>query len=276
MLIKSARQYLIDTVNATAQLALQDDDVVFGLPVALPETDAQGNNTQVRMTMTQKAPARGAMNLKYHRVPFTTVFTEFDGINPMRFPAGDLSNTSHDLLAQIKQFCGMDISVDDIVRTDIDWVNSRVLIKAAPESLGWLGEITAIITPGDVVISDAFATTRLTNSFLYPYFNTKLGQAQVYSYRFDFSDYGTYLKTVTTQNLDLTRLAQILKTVTGDDWQVGRNPADYNLKEAEFLYNGLNTNSLYPGNKNYSRILVLSLSLFSLKLGGYLYLQYNA
>lgn len=276
MLIKSARQHLIDTVNSVAHLALEDDDVIFGVPQALPETTVAGSNTQVRLTMTQKAPARGAMNLQYHRVPFSTVFTDADGINPMRFPAGSTSNTSHDIVGQIKQFCGMDIGVDDLVRTDIDWVGNRVLIKAAPESLGWLGEITAIISPGDVVISDAFTQNQLTNSFLYPYFNTKLGQAAVYSYRYDFSDYGTELKAVTASNIDLTRIAAILKAVTGDGWVMGRNPTDYNTRDADVLYNGLNTNSLYQGNKNYNRILVLNLSLYSLKLGGYLYLHYNA
>lgn len=276
MLIKSARQHLIDTVNSVASLALEDDDVIFGVPQALAETTVAGSNTQVRITMTQKAPARGAMNLQYHRVPFTAVFTDATGVNPMRFPAGSASNTSHDIVGQIKQFCGMDIGVDDLVRTDIDWVGSRVLIKAAPDSLGWLGEITAIISPGDVVIGDAFAENKLANSFLYPYFNTKLGQASVYSYRYDFSDYGAELKAVTAANINLTRIAAILKVVTGDDWVMGRNPSDYNTRDAEVLYNGLNTNGLYQGNKNYNRILVLNMSLYSLKLGGYLYLHYNA
>lgn len=276
MLIKSARQYLIDTVNANAGLALTSDDVTFGLPVALAETTAEGSNTQVRITLTQQAPARGAMNLQYHRIPFTSVFTDADGINPMRFPIGSTANTSLDIVGQIKRFCGVDIVASDLVQTDIDWVNSRVLIKASPESLGWLGEITAVITPGDVVIGDAFTVTSLTNSFLYPYANTKLGQAEIYSYRLDFSESGNYLKTITAANLDLSQIATLLKTITGDDWVVGRNPSNYNLREAAFMYNGLNTNSLYPGNRNYSRILVLNMSLYSLKLGGYLYLHYNA
>lgn len=276
MLIKSPQQYLIDELNRIAGLALTVADVSFGLPQPLDTVGTDGSNTQVRITMTQRAPARGAMNLRYHRVPFSTVFTDPDGVNPLRFPVGSLANSSHDVLAQMQRFCGLNLSVDDIERTEIDWDRSHVLIKAAPESLGWLGEVTALISPGDVVISDAFKTVDLQQSFLYPYFNTKLGQAQVYSYRLDFSDYGSYLKAVTAGNVDLSQIAVILKAVTGDDWSVSRNPADYNLKEATVVYNGLNTNSQYPGNTNYSRILVLSMSLFSLKLGGYLYLQYNA
>ena len=276
MLIKSARQYLIDKINADASLALQDDDVIFGKPEALDTPTANGGNTRVRITMAQKAPARGAMWLTYHRVPFTKVFSDIDGINPMQVFAGATALSAHDIISNIHQFNGMDLSKEDLVDNPIDWPNKRMVLQAAPESLGWLGQITVKVGPGDTVIGDAFTERDLQQSFLYPYNNTKLGQALIYSYRFDFSDYGTYLKSVTPETLDVTQLATILKSVTVDDWTVFRNPTDYNLRDAEFVYNGLNTNPAYPGNKNYSRILVLNMSFYSLKMGGYLYLHYNA
>jgi hypothetical protein len=276
MLIKSPRQYLIDKINADASLALQVDDVIFGVPQALDTPTANGSNTRVRITMAQKAPARGAMWITYHRVPFTKVFTDIDGVNPMQVFAGTTAKSAYDVISNIRQFTGMDLAQEDLVDTGIDWTNKRLLIQAASTSLGWLGQITAKVGPGDTVIGDAFTNRDLQDSFLYPYANTKLGQALIYSYRFDFSDFGSTLLGVTADNLDVTQLATMLKAVTLDDWTVYRNPTDYNLRDAEFVYNGLNTNPAYPGNKNYSRILVLNMSFYSLKLGGYLYLHYNA
>jgi hypothetical protein len=226
--------------------------------------------------MGQTAPARGAVMVTYHRVDFTEQFTNFDGNNPMVIPITDRYNTSIDCVPAMRQFLGMDISEADLESAEIDLNAMSVNIVASEGSLGWSGSVVAKLVKGDAVIGGVFTTPTLTGTFNYPNANTNLGQASVYSYRYDFSDYGATLKQVTQESMNLVTLAAMLKSVTGQDWSVARNPADYNLKESTFAYNGLNNNTQYPGNANYSRVLVLNLAFYSLKLGGYLYIHYNA
>lgn len=274
-LIKSGAQAILDSINASASIGLTVKDVEFGVPSVVAEP-VDGKNTKVKVMMGQSAPARGAVVVTYHRLDFAEQFSDHDGANPMVITITDTYNTSLDCVAAMRQYLGMDIDETDLDMTQIDLNDLTVLIKASSTSLGWTGEITAKLIKGDAIISGVFPAPALTGTFLYPNLNTNLGQAAVYSYRYDYSDYGATLKTVTAETLNLTTIAAMMKAVTGQDWVVARNPSDYNLKESEFLYNGLNSNAQYPGNPNYSRILVLNLAFYSLKLGGFLYIHYNA
>lgn len=275
-LIKSGKQAIVDAINAYASLGLKPEHLDFGTPTVLEVSDDASKNTVVKVSALQSAPVRGATVVQYNRQPFSKYFTEPDGVNPMVITTPTTANTSHDLLPGIRQFLGIELTEDDLVLTVIDHDAMTVRLEATEESLGWLGGITAKLVPGDGVLADAFLNTSLDSFYAYPNFNTLLGQAPVYSYRYDFSDYMSLLRTVSAGNLPLDKIAAMMKTVTGNDWQVARSPSDYNLTAAVFRYNGLNNNPLYSGNRNYSRVLVLELAFYSLKLGGLLFIHYNA
>lgn len=277
-LIKSGKQAIVDAVNAYATLGLTANQVTYGTPEVLDPVGTNGENTRLRLLMNQSAPVRGATLVRYRRLPFTAYFSEPDGPNPLVVPVPKTANFAHDIVPNLQQFCGIDIEAADLVNTSIDRGTMTVLLDATDGSLGWTGTLTAKLVDGDNVMSDVFKTTDLTGFFAYPHFNTNLGQASLYSYRYDFSDSAAFLQSITQENLasKLTDLAKLLKTVTKDDWLVFRNPASYNLNSAEFHYNGLNNNPQYLGNTNYSRVLVVELAFYSLKLGGLLYIHYNA
>lgn len=275
-MIKSGKQAIADAMNAEANLGLLPKHLIFGTPEVLEATGPDDSNTAVKVTATQDAPARGATIVQYKRRDFSSFFTDPDGVNPLIIPTPFTANFAPDLIPNIRQFIGLDLEEDDIEGTSIDHEAMTVDIVAAPGSLGWLGQVKAKLVDGDTIISDTFTKTDLSNFYAYPNFNTLLGQAALYSYRYDFSNYSTMLSGVNAGNLPLTTLAQMLKTVTGNDWGVSRSPSDYNLNAAILRYNGLNNNQQYPGNRNYSRVLVLELAFYSLKLGGLLYIHYNA
>lgn len=277
-LIKSGKQAIVDAVNAYATLGLTADHVTYGGPEELETEGPKGENTRLRLVMKQNAPARGATVIRYRRLPFSAYFTEPDGVNPLVVPVPKNANFAHDIVTSLQQFCGMDIAAEDLVDTNIDRVNMQVVLQASVDSLGWVGSVTAKLIDGDAVLPDVFKRLDLADFFSYPNFNTNLGQASLYSYRYDFSDSAALLKSITADNLSaqLPALASLLKTVTKDDWSVYRNPTDFNLNAATFRYNGLNNNPQYLGNTNYSRVLVVELAFYSLKLGGLLYIHYNA
>lgn len=275
-LIKSGRQAIADAMNAYGNLGLTPNQLIYEKPTVIDPVGPNGENTKIKVIAAQSAAVRGATVVQYRRLPFSSLFTQPDGVNPLVIPGPFTANFSTDLIPNMKQFCGMDIEESDIEVTAINRAASTVELIAKEDSVGWLGSVTARLVDGDAILSNAFTTTDLTDFYAYPNRNTLLGQAALYSYRFDFSVYSAQLLQVTANNLPLAVLAGMLKTVTKNDWGVGRNPSDYNLNACVFRYNGLNNNPQYLGNTNYSRLLVLELAFYSLKLGGLLYIHYNA
>lgn len=272
-----AEQILIDEINTENGLDLDVEDVEFALPQVptTPEelTAANGHNAMVRIQALATANALGHTVVYYDRVDFADIFTDPDGISPLRVPARlDSVFTCHDIVKLINQYYGLSLRVNDVENTDIDRVAWKVLLKATPTSLGWIGEQTVQLIPGDALLPSNFDPQSVT-AYSYPHFNTRVGQGPIYSYPWRFDNYAAELK-AGGLNLTMARLAQILKLVTGDAWIVYRNPINFNLLECTVSYNGPNRADL-PTNPSVDNVLVIELSLYCLNLGGRLYLHYN-
>lgn len=264
-------------LNWVLNTSFKPEDIIFGKPTpATPSSPSLGYNTMVRVTCGQGAPMRGSTYINYHRVVLSESFTSVDDYYPMTITVSGSELTLHDCLPAIRQFLGIEMYERDVENTELNWGDMEVRVAALPDSLTFLGEIQAKLKIGDAVFSDVFSNTDLTPLFAYPHENTLMGPAQIYSYRYDFSADGEILKAITEQTLDLNALGLILTRTTNHRWVVARNPGAYNLKEAAFVYNGLNDANTFNSNANYSRLLILELSLNCTNLGGKLYLHYNA
>ncbi|MCT7475980.1 hypothetical protein N5V81_13435 [Escherichia coli] len=143
---------------------------------------------------------------------------------------------------------------------------------ATPTSLGWIGQQQVQLLPGDALLPANFEPLTVT-PYEYPYFNIKVGQGAVYSYPWRFDNFAEEFQRLGAA-ITAERLAQILKTVTGDNWTTYRNPIDFNLREAVVVYNGRNKAEL-PTNPAVDNVLIVELSLYCLNFGGRLYLHYN-
>ncbi|ANZ49232.1 putative virion structural protein [Erwinia phage vB_EamM_Parshik] len=276
-LLATAEEVILKALNTENSLDLKVAEVVFGTPAIPTEPDdvtkAQGLNSMVRIQALATANAIGATTVYYDRVDFADMFTGVDGIQPMRIPARlDAVFTAHQIVGLINQYYGLSLRANDIVDTDIDRKTWMMDLIATPTSLGWIGQQQIQLLPGDALLPINFEPVTVM-PYEYPYFNTKVGQSAVYSYPWRFDNYAAEFQNA---GLYITpeRLAQILKTVTGDGWMVYRNPVNYNLKEAIVVYNGPNKAS-FPTNPSIDNVLVVELSLYSLNLGGRLYLHYN-
>lgn len=276
-LLATAEEVILADINQKHGLDLKPADITFGEPRAPATSDeitaANGRNTMVRIQALATANAIGSTFIYYDRVDFADMYTDPDGIEPLRVPARlDSVFTSHDIVPLINQYYGLRLRPSDVVSVAIDRDTWRVELEADPLSLGWVGKQTVQLLPGDALLPSNFDSMTL-DAYQYPYFNTRVGQAAVYSYPWRFDDYAAELKAAGT-NLTLTRLGQILKTVTGDNWIVYRNPVDFNLTEAVISYNGKNSYD-FPTKPSVDNVMVVDLSLYCLNLGGRLYLQYN-
>ncbi|ANZ48719.1 virion structural protein [Erwinia phage vB_EamM_ChrisDB] len=276
-LLATAEQIILKEVNTENHLDLKVTDVVFGEPAIPTEpedvTKANGHNSMVRIQALATANAIGATKVYYDRVDFAEMFTDIDGIQPLRIPARlDTVYHAHDIVNLINQYYGLSLRVSDVENTEIDRKTWVVDLVATPTSLGWIGQQQVQLLPGDALLPNNFDPVEVT-PYAYPYFNTKVGQGAVYSYPWRFDNYAAEFKSA---GLGLTtdRLAAILKTVTGDGWSVYRNPINYNVKEAIVVYNGVNK-AEFPTNPSVDNVVIVELSLYCLNLGGRLYLHYN-
>lgn len=276
-ILMTAEEILVAEINTENGLDLKVSEVVFGDPYVPTSPDelakANGHNSVVRIQALATASAIGYTYVYYDRVDFTEMFTDPDGVSPLRVPARlDSVNTAHDIVKLINQYYGLSLKTVDVENTTIDRKTWRVLLKATPKSLGWLGEQTVQLLPGDALIPSNF-NKQTVEAYSYPHFNTRVGQGAIYSYPWRFDDFAVELK-AGGLNLTMGRLAQILKLVTGDAWIEYRNPVNFNLKECQVSYNGPNTAAM-PTNPSVDNIVVIELSLYCLNLGGRLYLHYN-
>jgi len=276
-LLATAEEIILAEMNLENSLALKAPDMLFGQP-GIPTTAeelaaANGHNSMVRVQALATAPAIGYTTVYYDRVDFADIFTDLDGNQPLVIPARlDSVFVSHDIVPLINQYYGLSLKTADVLSVDINRVEWTVQLIAADTSLGWIGSQVVQLLPGDALLPSNFDPTTV-EPYSYPYFNTKVGQGAVYSYPWRFDDYAAELKAGGT-TITVTRLAAILKAVTGDAWLVYRSPIDYNLKEAIVSYNGVNKSSL-PTNPTVDNVLIIDLSLYCLNLGGKLYLHYN-
>lgn len=276
-LLATAEEIILAELNTENHLDLKVADVLYGEPQIPTSAEdlalANGHNSMVRIQALATANAVGATTVFYDRVDFGVMFTDLDGLQPLRVPARlDSVFTSHDIVSLINQYYGLRLRPTDVEMTYIDRTNWTVQLTATKTSLGWIGTQEVQLLPGDALLPGNFDAKEV-EPFSYPYFNTRVGQGAVYSYPWRFDDYAAEFK-AGGLNLTQARLAAILKTVTGDGWLVYRSPINYNLKEATVVYNGKNSADL-PTNPSVDNVLVIELSLYCLNLGGRLYLHYN-
>ncbi|AWN08869.1 putative virion structural protein [Salmonella phage SPAsTU] len=276
-LLATAEQIIIAEVNLENNLDLKVDDVVFGVP-AIPTSDedlaaANGHNSKVRIQALATANAIGATTVFYDRVDFAEMFTDLDGVQPLRVPARlDTVFWMHDVVSLINQYYGLSLRPSDVENTEINRKTWTVDLIATPTSLGWIGQQVVQLLPGDALLPANFEPLTV-QPYEYPYFNIKVGQGAIYSYPWRFDNFAEEFQR-SGLTITMERLAQILKTVTGDSWSTYRNPIDFNLKEAIVVYNGRNKAEL-PTNPAVDNILIVELSLYCLNFGGRLYLHYN-
>lgn len=276
-ILKRPEQLIVDRINLENKTDLKLTDVTLFTP-RVPTTaeeiqNAQGRNSFVRIAATPLANATGATFVYYNRLDFTAMFTDETGIQPLIVPVDfDTVFTAWDVVPFINQYYGLMLEPKDVLEETINRGDWTVQLKAHPDSLGWIGEVPVQLVRGDALVPTNFTDVKIA-PYAYPYFNTKVGQGAIYSYPWRFDNFAAELQGMGTTTNE-TRLAQILKSVTADNWMVYRSPVDFNLKEATVVYNGKNSRDL-PTNPSVDNVMVIELSLYCLNFGGRLYLHYN-
>lgn len=140
---QEGRADIVSYVNKKGGTTFTVSDFVF----SVPQAQAQGaaKNTKVRLTLIPThATFKGSLVFDYNRLDLAGMSNI---PRPAFPPVGTIGQSVYTLLQKIRNSYGVLLTQDDIEDTLIqdDGEAGRVLLKAKPNSYGWIGEYTLIL-----------------------------------------------------------------------------------------------------------------------------------
>lgn len=274
MLFANAKDAIVASINAKNGLFLKTSDIIFGPGqrvsdlVPLPTTT---KNSSVLIRVADGKPYSGQARVFYNRLDFATVFAHTP-LNTYAKLRVFRPSKIWDLIPALNDYYGLNLTTEDIVDGDLELINGSgtAVITANTRSLGWVGQFTVTIAPGDAKIEQWLTDTDLAG-VAYPSGQSDKGQAEVYSYRYDCTTWATALSTAVVG--DITQeLADLLVEITGDSWTF--EAGEYSLQGATVSYCGVNTVDK-PSNPLYGNLLEITLGSACTNFAGVLRFHFN-
>lgn len=261
-----ALENLISLINSanSAETPISLEDVDVSVPY---EINTDGCDTEVVVTAKPDyLPLRGKQTFRYLRRAIGSVVK------------GDLElyldpemQTSYDLIPFLNQELGIQLTEDDVINDPI--VDEIHLLRAAPRSYEW--KDTAIVLMKQATKLEEVITETGLEGLVYPDSQDPIGQAYIYSYGVDCSRIKPFLSVMAAGvEFDDTALAVELNKTVPEVWVAVSTPADWNLKDAQCVYEGP-TSGLVGANPAFERVVSIELSELCSNFAGTLNLHYN-
>ena len=250
----------------------------FGAPT--PYADPQGaTNTSMLITVAEvTSPYQGAQTVYYTRLNLADLAI----LLPQPIP-GNGWTTVADFWAVLNANYGLNFVAGDLNDTDALTIASdgsgSVTLKAQPNSMGWIGQVTLSFVAGNYNLATTVTGTAL-QGLLYPNQDTSKPFGELYSYWRDMTTWQSDLQNLPIGNPDLTQLATDLTNCTGNAWS-NMASGRYSLLGATVVYNGTTkaftplSGTLMTPNPGYTYVVVIQLGAGSLGYSGYLFLHYG-
>jgi len=277
-LFRDARPQIVASINTLNNISLKMSDLLWSPAQRVSEitpAPTTTKNSGVVLRAAPNAPYTSSVRVFYDRLSFATVFANTP-VNTYAKLRSYSPATTHDLIPALNDYYGLELTVDDIELINLNLTNGSgvATIRAKSGSFTWMDEFTVTVAPGDLTLDTAMTVTSL-DGVQYPSGQSTKGQAEVYSYRYDCSAYGDFLKAITiTDPVDVTAaVCDFISAVTGDVWTL--TPAgNFSLLGAKIVYNGANSLSK-PSNSNYDYLFEIQLSDSCANFAGTLRFHYN-
>lgn len=275
---------ILNAINTANNISLKMTDIVFSTPqvVAGSWRDQQTDkNSVMRVSAAPESNYQGSAIQLYDRLSLSSLAF----ISGFKLVAPD-AQTTHDLLANIKIFTGVEFTVDDLENLPITTVDNKrtAVLSAKPGSLGWVGNISLEVKEGGILLSDVVSQSNLPG-LKYPNEEAVPGvdtMGSIYLYGYDFTKYNTDLIGLVSGVIapaDATKLVDMLKVVdisAGKTlWNNDASSTEWSLEGATITRNGLNNTSTLPTNPAYKYVLGITLKPSVTTPKGVLYLHYN-
>ena len=188
----------------------------------------------------------------------------------VRVPEGVAS--TYGALPYIEGYYRLGITEADVEDVPIyldDYMNRHLVLRSTSSSVGWRGEVDL-----EIMTAPESITSLIVESDLGDYGVQETAKA--YSYPFDFTDQFDVLSSVSTINPQPAKMATVLKSVTGDNWDATPGYIGaFSYADAAVTFAGINM-AKYGGNPNYKYLIIVNLSSANCtNLAGQLYIHYN-
>lgn len=278
MLFARAEVAILASINAKNGTFFKSDDLLFGPGQAVADltpVPSTTKNSSVLLRVNDGKPYSGQTRVFYDRLDFAQVMAHTP-LNTYAKLRAFRPTTIHELIPALNDYYGLNLTAADIVDGPLTLVNGtgQVVIQANPRSIGWRGEFTVTVAPGDAKLEQWLTDTDLSG-IEYPSGQSTKGQAEVYSYRYDASSHWQALRDVEVPAdgmLVPQAICDILVEVTGDDWNF--NAGDYSLVGAMIKYNGANSSDKQT-NPAFMSIMEIELGDACTNFAGKLHIHYN-
>lgn len=279
MLFTNAELALITSINAKNGTFFKPGQLLFGpgqLVSEVTPTPSTNKNSSVLLRVNDGAPYTGQQRIFYDRLDLAKVF-EHTPLNTYAKLRAFRPTTIHDLVPAINDTYGLNITTADINDGELNLTagSGQVTVVANPRSLGWIGQVTFTVVPGDAKLELWMTDTDL-EGISYPSGQSAKGQAEVYSYRYDATNYWSMLHTISVPEgglLPSQAVADILTELTGDTWKF--EAGDYSLVGSLITYNDVNTTDR-PSNPNFTHVMEITLGEACTNFAGTLRFHYNS
>lgn len=278
MLFTRAEVAILASINAKNGTFFKSDDLLFGPGQAVADltpAPSTTKNSSVLLRVNDGKPYSGQTRVFYDRLDFGQVFAHTP-LNTYAKLRAFRPTTIHELVPALNDYYGLNITPLDIIDGPLELVNGvgQVVIKANPRSIGWRGEFTVTIAPGDAKLEQWLTDTDLSG-IEYPSGQSQKGQAEAYSYRYDASKFWQALRDIEVPEdgmLVPQAVCDMLVELTGDSWNFVAG--DYSLVGALIVSNGANSVDKKT-NPNYTSVMEIRLGDACQNFAGMLNIHYN-
>jgi len=282
---------LLDAINTANTTVLASSDVSFSNPKVITGGTWQGiasdRNTAIQVT-GNGVTYKGNKVIQYNRKDISQL------LNLPSFKMAVYNiNTVWDLIPYFAYWTGIKFVQGDLINDPVTGLTNnagQITVRADPNSLGWIGQVTMTVTQGGIGLDTAVQTAALTG-LNYPVSDASAPPASatygpVYLYPYDFSaNTSTFLSWtpgVLTQAQADTLVAALKAVDIGSGAALWNDVASgnsgytaWNLTGATIVSNGLNNANTMPTNPSYKYAMVLQLRSDVTVPSGLLYIQYN-
>jgi hypothetical protein len=265
----NSKQAVLDYINAAnSETRFNLDNVAVSRPyeVASSRYTAKTQKNTWAIVIPGATPLfKGRKVIFYNRLNLV----DFARFRPVRQVKAPKPTTTHGLLAAIKHYFAINLSVDDVeddpLNLDINGVGT-VTVRAKETSPLWIGELTFDVIPGGLPLEE-YLTVIAPDQIKYPIDNFKTGtSAAVVTYPINATTYRDSLLTIEEGTLHgdglNTVLALLLALDTSSDgkalWNGSESSLTWSLQGATVFYNGLNEAAL-PTNPSFKYVIGIEL-----------------
>jgi len=296
---KPSRNVFLDILNYSNNTAFELAQLDIGLPVAVDHT-----LTSVLVKPSDNVSWTQEVPLRYHRLDLRQTF----GRIPLVIDAPD--NEPSTILLALREQYGLYFDADQISLVQAERKLDSAVVSEQLTAFG-SADVTEVVIPGEPdprsTGEDDFTITALPTNLIwvgavdvlvrrtFPLLNRNIRTGlAVRQYFHDTRQHKVPVELIVEKTADATahsakikllkkdsflqgtsKFNEVAKALTGDDWVIQTQAADFNLMGAKVIHNGFNVGEFYTGFARFSHVLVLELGELCNNLSGFWAIQYN-